>query len=89
MVSLGSSRCLWKDAALFPKTTVLYDNLPTKHFISPQLIPKDVGLMADDLAVKMNQEGHPFILGSECDVVSVHGQENALIKKVLAFLPKR
>ncbi len=86
MVSLGSSRLLWEDAACFPKTTVLYGNLPTKKFISPQLTPQVVHAMAADLAGRMRASQHPFILGSECDVLSVPGQEDALMSKVLSFL---
>lgn len=86
MVSLGSSRCLWEDAALFPKNTVLYGNLPTKKFISPQLTPAVVEKMAADLAGRMQAAAHPFILGSECDVLSVQGRERELKDKVRAFL---
>jgi uroporphyrinogen-III decarboxylase len=34
ILSLGSSRVLWEDAALVPKTTVLFGNLPSKKFFS-------------------------------------------------------
>lgn len=86
MVSLGSSRALWEDAERFPKSTVLYGNLPTKRFISPQLTPVQIERMANSLAAKMTDAAHPFILGSECDVLSVPGQETALMEKVHALL---
>ena len=86
MVSLGSSRSLWADASHFPASTVLYGNLPTKSFFSPQLTPELVVQQASELARRMRESGHPFILGSECDVLSVPGQEEPLMKKVLSFL---
>ena len=88
MISLGCSRNLWEDAALIPKSTVLYGNLPTKRFIASQLTPDAVERMASDLAARMHATGHPFILGSECDVLSVPGLEDDLMRKVQAFLHK-
>jgi len=86
MVSLGSSRSLWADAAHFPASTVLYGNLPTKTFFAPQLTPELVAERASELARRMRGCGHPFILGSECDVLSVPGQEDPLMNKVMSFL---
>ncbi len=86
MISLGSSRSMWKDAALIPKTTVLYGNLPTKGFIAPQLTVAEVERKAASLAAHMRSADHPFILGSECDVLSVPGREEELMSKVMAFL---
>ena len=87
MMSLGSSRLLWEDAALVPKTTVLFGNLPTKKFYSDTLISlSDVRQLSQDLIQKMRHTGHPFILGSECDVLSVPGSEAAIKAKVEAFL---
>jgi len=34
----------------------------------------------------MRAVDHPFILGSECDVLSVPGQERTILEKVEAFL---
>jgi len=86
MLSLGCSRCLWDDAALVPKTTVLYGNLPTKRFCSPQLTVADVGQLSHELLTRMQACGHPFILGSECDVLSVPGTEAEILAKVDAFM---
>ncbi|MEI8310075.1 MAG: uroporphyrinogen decarboxylase family protein [Verrucomicrobiota bacterium] len=86
MMSLGCSRPLWEDAALVPKTTVLYGNLPTKKFYSPQLTVADVELLSRELLEKMRAAGHPFILGSECDVLSVPGSEQEILSKVEAFM---
>jgi len=86
MMSLGCSRRLWEDAALVPKTTVLYGNLPTKKFYSPQLTVSDVESLSVELLEKMRAAGHPFILGSECDVLSVPGSEAEILAKVDAFM---
>jgi len=86
MVSLGSSRKLWEDAPLFDPQTVLYGNLPTKRFISPQLTVEEVECTAADLIERMRRTGHPFILGSECDILSVQGEAGPIMQKVQAFL---
>ncbi len=86
MISFGCSRTLWEDAALIPKTTVLYGNLPTKNFISSQLTVAEVERLAAQLLHRMQATGHPFILGSECDVLSVPGKEREILDKVDAFM---
>lgn len=86
ILSLGSSRTLWEDAALVPKSTVLYGNLPTKRFYSDALTTADVARLAANLVERMRAAQHPFILGSECDVLSVGGSEQPIWDKVEAFL---
>ncbi len=86
VLSLGSSRALWDDAALVPKSTVLYGNLPTKRFYSDALGVEEVQRLAAELFERMRAVGHPFILGSECDVLSVPGHEHAILGKVDAFM---
>ena len=87
LLSLGSSRKLWEDAHLVPKNIVLYGNLPTKKFYSDQLVTvAQARDMARELVAKMRQVGHPFILGSECDVLSVPGAEATIKQKVNAML---
>ena len=87
MISLGSSRLLWEDAALLPKSTVLYGNLPTKQFYSDELCSvARVRQLSDTLHQRMRSIGHPFILGSECDILSVPGSEQTIQAKVEAFL---
>jgi len=86
MLSFGSSRRLWEDAALIPKDTVLYGNLPTKRFYAKQLGVAEVERMANELVGKMRLANHPFILGSECDVLSVPGSEREIAGKVDAFM---
>lgn len=86
MMSLGSSRRLWEDAAFVPKDTVLYGNLPTKRFYAKQLPVAEVERMTNELLNKMREVEHPFILGSECDVLSVPGSEGEILGKVDAFM---
>jgi len=87
VLSLGSSRVLWEDARLVPKHVVLYGNLPSKRFYSDELITREqVEELACELIEKMRQVGHPFVLGSECDVLSVEGCERAIKEKVDTFV---
>lgn len=86
MLSLGCSRTLWEDAALVANSTVLYGNLPTKKFYSPQLTVQEVEQLTAQLLENMAATHHPFILGSECDILSVPGSEQEILGKVEAFL---
>ncbi|MCS6830275.1 MAG: uroporphyrinogen decarboxylase family protein [Armatimonadota bacterium] len=87
ILSLGSSRVLWEDARLVPKHVVLYGNLPSKRFYSDELVTREqVELLACELIARMREVGHPFILGSECDVLSVEGCEQTIRAKVQAFI---
>jgi uroporphyrinogen-III decarboxylase len=87
VLSLGSSRKLWEDARLVPKTTVLYGNLPSKKFYSDGLVDvAGVKAMTAELDSRLRATGHPYILGSECDVLSVAGCEDCIAAKVRAML---
>ena len=87
ILSLGSSRKLWEDASLVPKSTVLFGNLPSKRFYSDSLISADeVVVLAKNLMDRMQQTQHPFILGSECDVLSVPGCQQSIQNKIQAFM---
>jgi len=87
ILSLGSSRVLWEDARLVPRHVVLYGNLPSKRFYSDELVTREqVVQLACELLERMRQVGHPFILGSECDVLSVQGCEQTIKEKVQAFV---
>ena len=86
VLSLGSSRNLWKDAALVPKDTVLFGNLPSKRFPSDNMTIAEVRKAAEELLERMRAADHPFILGTECDVLSVPGKEKAIMEKVDAFI---
>jgi uroporphyrinogen-III decarboxylase len=87
ILSLGSSRTLWEDAGIVPENIVLYGNLPSKQFYSDALITRDdVVRLAREMIERMRQVGHPFILGSECDVLSVPGCEHTIKEKCRAFV---
>lgn len=87
IMSLGSPRTLWKDAALVSKKTVLFGNLPSKKFYSDKDMPESiVRSLAKELRSRMKDAGHPFILGSECDVLSVPGARDTIMSKVNALI---
>jgi uroporphyrinogen-III decarboxylase len=87
MISFGSSRNLWEDAALIDKDIVLYGNLPSKKFFSDELISvQDVRETGRELQKKMAEADHPFILGTECDVLHVNGCEKQLMEKAMAIV---
>lgn len=88
ILSLGSSRKLWEDAALVPETTVLYGNLPTKRFFSDDITIEEVLRLADETVTRMKEANHPHILGSECDVLSVPGRHEVIVGKVAAFMQR-
>jgi len=87
ILSLGSSRKLWEDAAMVSPRTVLYGNLPTKKFYSDADVPLEaVQRLTWEIIGKMHSMGHPHILGSECDVLSVPGAESTIRTKVNMFM---
>lgn len=87
MLSLGSSRELWRDAARIAKDVVLYGNLPSKQFYSDELIrPERIPQMVDALQARMREAGHPFILGTECDTLHVPGSGDTILRKVRLML---
>lgn len=87
MLSLGSSRALWEHAAVVPKDTVLYGNLPTRQFYSDAAMSEDdVRRLTRDLIERMRATGHPFILGSECDVLHVPDAAATIRRKVEVML---
>jgi uroporphyrinogen-III decarboxylase len=87
ILSLGSSRNLWDDSALVPKSTVLFGNLPTKKFYSDTAMSvDDVARLAQELIEHMSSCGHPHILGSECDVLHVPEAAETIRRKVDVML---
>lgn len=87
VLSLGGSRKLWEDARLVPGDVVLYGNLPTKSFYSDGAMPiEEVIRRTRELFTNMKACGHPHILGSECDVLSVPDARDTILKKVDAMM---
>ena len=87
VLSLGSSRKLWEDADLVPRSVVLYGNLPSKSFYSDADMPDGGG----SPSLRGADRGHarsaaiPHILGTECDVLHVPGASEAIWRKVEAM----
>jgi len=87
VLSLGSSRDLVHDSKIVPKNIVLFGNLPSKRFYSDELIaPGQVEEIGRQLQADLRTAGHPFILGTECDTLSVRGCERQIWSKVDALL---
>jgi uroporphyrinogen-III decarboxylase len=87
IMTLGSSRKLWEDANIIPKDIVLYGNLPSKKFFSDETMTlTEVRRNALELHEKMKTTGHPFILGTECDVLSVDGCCKTIMSKAMAIV---
>jgi hypothetical protein len=87
VLSLGSSRRLWEDTALVPRSVVLYGNLPSKSFYSDAALPVEaVRRTAGELVSAMRHLGHPHILGSECDVLHVPEAIETIWRKVEAMV---
>lgn len=87
ILSLGSSRRLWEDAAVVPDDVVLYGNLPTRLFYSDTAMPEaEVRRQTGELLQQMADCGHPHILGSECDVLHVPGASDTIHRKVNLML---
>ena len=86
ILSLGSSRKLWEDTTLVAPDIVLYGNLPSKKFYSDELISAaEVTRQGRELQERMEATGHPFILGSECDILCVPHCEGPLMDKAMAI----
>jgi len=87
VLSLGSSRKLWEDAAFVDRDIILFGNLPTKQFFLEEAISSDqVEAMTNDLYSKMEETGHLFICGSECDVLLVEGYEHIIHNKLMRLV---
>jgi uroporphyrinogen-III decarboxylase len=85
--SFGSPVNLWEAADLVSKDTVLYGNLPSKQFMSDTLITvEQVKEASRALVAKMREKKHPFMLGTECDVLCVHEHKETIARKVEAFM---
>jgi uroporphyrinogen-III decarboxylase len=83
ILSLGSPVKLWEAASIVPKDIVLFGNLPTKQFFMDETISPDrVEEMSKELLARMAATNHPFILGSECDVLSVEGYTKTILNKI-------
>jgi uroporphyrinogen-III decarboxylase len=86
IISFGSPVKLWEVEPFVPKSTVIYGNLPTKKFYSDADVPLGaLGGMVGEIESRLRACAHPFIVGSECDVLSMPGYEATIMEKVKAF----
>ena len=70
-----------------PKDVVLYGNLPSKSFYSDGAMPvEEVVRRTEELVARMRACGHPYIVGSECDVLFVTDAQDAIRRKVDAMM---
>jgi hypothetical protein len=87
VLSLGSSRKLWEDAAVVPADVVLFGNLPTNTFYSDAAMPiEEVRRLTRETVHRMAACGHAHTLGSECDVLHVTDAAETIRRKVDAML---
>ncbi|MGC9450442.1 MAG: uroporphyrinogen decarboxylase family protein [Oceanipulchritudo sp.] len=87
ILSLGSPVPLWEAARHTKRDTVLFGNLPSKKFYSDKEYPESrLKEEARHLREKMDATGHPYILGSECDVLAVNGCECTIRRKTELLL---
>ena len=83
LISFGSPVKLWEIEQYVDKDVVLFGNLPTKKFYSDEDITLDgVAAMVAEIEDKLRPSGHPFIVGSECDVLSMPGYEKSILAKI-------
>ena len=86
ILSLGSPCNLPEVADWISGQTVLMGNLPSKSFYSDAVMDEAaVVVESRNLLEAMRKTGHPFILGTECDVLCVSGCEHTIMKKVVAL----
>lgn len=86
ILSLGSPCNLPKIANLINSQTVIMGNLPSKKFYTDSEMTVDmVKNESRKLLKEMKATGHPFILATECDVLSVPGCEEIILSKVVAM----
>ncbi|MCH7226587.1 uroporphyrinogen decarboxylase family protein [Haloferula sp. A504] len=87
ILSLGSPCHLPEVAPWISQRTVIMGNLPSKKFYSDTEITVDqITESGGALLREMEATGHPFILGTECDVLCVPGCEHTILKKVEALV---
>jgi uroporphyrinogen-III decarboxylase len=87
LFSFGSPVKLWEMEPFVDKSTVIFGNLPTKTFYSDDEMPVGkVERLTREIRGKMQATRHPFIIGSECDILSMPGCERTIMSKVEAFV---
>lgn len=86
VISFGSSVSLWEIEPYVAKDVVLFGNLPTKKFYSDEDVPlSGIANRVAEIEAKLRPSGHPYIISSECDVLSMPGYEKTIMAKVNAM----
>jgi uroporphyrinogen-III decarboxylase len=86
VISFGSPVKLWEIEQYVAKDVVMFGNLPTKKFYSDEEVPLDgIEGRVNEIEEKLRATGHPFIISSECDVLSMPGYEKTIMAKVNAM----
>ncbi|MGF1452328.1 MAG: uroporphyrinogen decarboxylase family protein [Opitutales bacterium] len=87
LLSLGSPCDLPEVVPFLKKDIVVMGNLPSKKFYTDsEMTEAQVTLTSQELLNQMRATGHPFILGTECDVLCVTGCEEKIMRKVMALV---
>jgi uroporphyrinogen-III decarboxylase len=83
LMSFGSQVRLWEVEKYIAKDVVIFGNLPTRKFYSDEEVPLEgiEGRVAE-IEEKLGATGHPFIVSSECDVLSMPGYEHTIMTKI-------
>ena len=86
IISFGSPVKLWEVEQYVAKDVVMFGNLPTKKFYSDEDVPlAGIEGRVSEIEEKLRPTGHPFIISSECDVLSMPGYEKTIMAKVNAM----
>jgi uroporphyrinogen-III decarboxylase len=86
IASFGSPVKLWEAAAALPSDVVVFGNLPTKKFYSDADVPLgSIPGLVQEIDEHLSAMGHPYIVGSECDVLAMPGHERTIMEKVVAL----
>jgi uroporphyrinogen-III decarboxylase len=82
VLSLGSCVDIVEATRHVPRDVVLFGTVPSKFVPREDEMPVEkVRAICASLRDRMEATGHPFILGSECDVLCVHGHERGIMAK--------
>ena len=86
LISFGSQVRLWEVEPYVAKDVVIFGNLPTRKFYSDAEVPLEaIEGLVNEIEEKLGATGHPFIVSSECDVLSMPGYEKTIMTKINAM----
>jgi uroporphyrinogen-III decarboxylase len=86
LLSVGSAVKLWEIEPHVADDIVLFGNLPTKKFYSDEEVPLErIPSMVREIEHNLEPSDHPYIIASECDILSMKGYESIIKRKIEAF----